>query len=749
MRLLWAAAAAAFLQAAEPTNFDSAVRPILADTCAQCHNDQVASGGLDLTPFQSAASLANREPWEFILQRLRAGTMPPPGVPPPAQADVDALIGYVQAEFDKADRAAKPNPGRVVARRLNRNEYTNTVRDLLGINFWADKHFPADDSSYGFDNIAEALTVSPVLIEKYLKAAERIASAAIGADPLPKPFYFEGRRSDRTVRRIKASTSETTYRTVVNAEYVVRVLLTGSLPEGQSPAPLGFWVDGKLAASKPLTLAPAGGEHTGEARIYVEAGEHVIRVGLIGDNVPMVRNQDTPRPVSPPDTLNPETISIDGPYPSTVERASRRKVLICDPDNGAVCVDRIITQLARRVYRRPVTKDEVASLTRFYKLAREQGQDAEHGIQLVLQALLVSPQFLFRIELEPVDGAIHRISDVDLASRLSYFLWSSMPDERLLSVAESGKLHLPETLDAEVSRMLVDPKSSALAENFAGQWLEIRNLEVAHPDPDTFPDWSPELREAFRIETTLFFDHVLRENQPLSDFLDARYTFANELLAGHYGIPGVTGDDFRMVDLAGDQRGGILSHGSVLTVTSYPTRTSVVLRGKYVLENILGTPPPPPPPDVPPLDEATVGASASLRQQMEAHRASPICASCHSKMDILGFGLENYNAIGSWRMADGDFPIDASGTLPNGKSFSTPAELRRLLLDNLPEFAHALSQKMLTYALGRGLQASDRTTVSEIDRKVMESGYRFQTLIREVVRSMPFQMQRAESSQPN
>jgi len=386
----------------------------------------------------------------------------------------------------------------------------------------------------------------------------------------------------------------------------------------------------------------------------------------------------------------------------------------------------------------------VASLSRFYQMARQQGQNAEQGIQLALQAALVSPEFLFRIEREPTNGAIHRVSDVDLASRLSFFLWSSMPDERLLAVAESGKLHLPATLDAEVTRMLADPKSSALAENFAGQWLEMRNLDEIHPDPMKFPKWSPDLRDAFKTETTLFFTHVVRENRPVSDFIDARYTFVNEMLAKHYGIPDVKGDEFRRVNLTTDQRGGILSQGSVLAVSSYPTRTSVVLRGKYVLENILGTPPPPPPPDVPQLDDAATGATASLRQQMESHRSSPICASCHSKMDVLGFGLENYDAIGAWRTADGKFPVDSSGTLPNGKSFSTPAELRRLLLANLPEFEHCLSQKMLTYALGRGLGPSDRNTLSQIDRNVIQSEYRFQALIREVVHSMPFQMQHSE-----
>lgn len=745
--LLWAAAAASVMQAASapaPT-FDTAVKPILANTCAGCHNDQLASGGLNLKPFQTADSLSDREQWEAIVEKLRGGEMPPKGIPRPPQADIDALIGYVQSEFEKADAAIKPDPGRVVARRLNRKEYTNTIRDLLGVNFRADRDFPTDDSSYGFDDIAEALTVSPILIEKYLSAAERIASAAIGVDPLPKPITYVGRRTNRTLRRLKASTAVTTYRVERDAEYTVGVLFTGDPPRDKPLGSAGFWVDGKLMASVPIPAAAAGADHSAEARFYVETGEHEFRAGLIGDTAPIPK----PAPAGAggptvPKFLVVESISVDGPYPSKVERASRKKILICDPNTGNACAERILTQLAHHGYRRPPTHAEVASLMHFYQLARQQGQGADQGIQLAIQSLLVSPEFLFRIEREPAKGAIRRISDHDLASRLSYFLWSSMPDDHLLALADAGKLHNPEILDAEVTRMLADPKSSALAENFAGQWLEMRNLDEIHPDPVKFPNWSDDLRDAFKTETSMFFTYVLRENRPVSDFIDARYTFANELLAQHYGIPNVKGDEFRKVELSTDQRGGLLSQGTVLAVSSYPTRTSVVLRGKYVLENILGTPPPPPPPDVPQLDNAATGATASLRQQMEAHRSSAVCASCHSKMDVLGFGLENYDAIGAWRTQDGKFPVDSTGTLPNGKSFSTPAELRHLLVSNLPEFEHCLAEKLLTYALGRGLGPSDRNTLAEIDRKVGQSDYRFQALIREVVHSMPFQMQHGE-----
>jgi hypothetical protein len=432
-----------------------------------------------------------------------------------------------------------------------------------------------------------------------------------------------------------------------------------------------------------------------------------------------------------------------------VERASRKKIVICDPKSGQGCVDKIITALAHRAYRRPVTRAEVASLTKFVTLARSRGETTEQGIQLAIEAMLVTPQFLFRIEHDPNPTNaqdVHRISDVELASRLSYFLWSSMPDDELLGLAEAGKLHDPAVLDAEVTRMMADRHSAAFASNFAGQWLEIRNLDVVKPDPDKFPEWGPELREAMKTETRMFFEYVLRENRPLSDFIDAKYTFLNARLAKFYGIPDVIGSDFRRVELTTGQRGGLLSQASVLTVSSYPTRTSVVLRGKYVLNNILGSEIPPPPPDVPALDESAVGTLMSLRQQMEKHRADPMCSTCHNKMDPLGFGLENYNAIGKWRTEDGKFPVDSSGTLPNGKSFKTPDEMRALLMSGLPQFSRCLTEKMLTYALGRGLHPYDRPTVNGINRDMAASGYRFQSLIFEIVHSAPFQMGRGDAS---
>jgi hypothetical protein len=368
----------------------------------------------------------------------------------------------------------------------------------------------------------------------------------------------------------------------------------------------------------------------------------------------------------------------------------------------------------------------------------------------MIEAVLISPDFLFRIEHDPAAGTtdtVHPVTDLELASRLSYFLWSSTPDDELLRLAEARKLHEPAILDAQVKRMLADERSEALASNFAGQWLELRNLNVVTPDTRKYATWGPDLRDAMKTETTMFFEHVLRENRPISEFLNARYTYLNDVLAKHYGIDGVTGSDFRRVDLTTDQRGGLLGQASVLTVSSYPTRTSVVLRGKYVLENILGTPPPPPPPDVPALDETKIGAQATLRQQMEQHRSNPVCSSCHSKMDVLGFGLENYDGIGKWRTTDGKFPVDASGTMPNGKSFAGPGEMRAVLTGEMPQFAHCLTEKLLTYSLGRGLEAYDRRTVATIEKSLAANDYKFQTLIYEIVRSMPFRMRRGEVQQ--
>jgi mono/diheme cytochrome c family protein len=742
------------LAAPQPPNaaaFEKSVSPVLGKTCTQCHNSQFASGGFDAAPFLAPSSvLDQRDGWDHILAKIRSGEMPPKGVPRP-EAEIDTLVKYIQGELDRIDRSTKPDPGRVVAHRLNRNEYANTVRDFLGVEFRAQQDFPTDDSGEGFDNIGEILTISPVLMEKYVAAAERIASRAVAADPLPKPIEVMYHNRDKRVRRVDASTIEATHRVEFDGEYTIRFALPGERSKDAKPVQLGFWMDGKLLTTKMVETKPSGLVYFDpyseeDIRLLLPEGDHVFRVGFIDD--------DFVKTLTPKDYYNRkankflDAMTFIGPFKPATPPPSRAKVLICDPNSGPACVDKIITNMAHHAYRRPVTRAEVASLSKFVGIAKAHGQSTEQGIQLVLQAMLVSPNFLFRIEHDPNPtdpSAVHNISDVELASRLSYFLWSSMPDDELMGLAEAGKLRGPGVLDAQVKRMLGDPRSSALADNFAGQWLEIRNLDVMKPDPQKFPEWGPELREGMRTETRMFFDYILRQNRPMTDFLDAKYTFLNERMAKYYGIEGVKGPDFRKVDLTTDQRGGILSQASVLTVSSYPTRTSVVIRGKYILQEILGTPPPPPPPDVPMLDEAAVGTSQSLRQQMEKHRANAVCASCHSKMDPLGFALENYDGIGKWRTMDGKFPVDSSGTLPNGKTFASPAEMRGVLTSLLPQFAHTVIEKLMIYALGRGIATYDRRSIDEIGKKLAADGYPFQTAIYEIVKSTPFQQRRGES----
>ncbi len=747
--LLQAAAPTVTKSATDPAAFQQNVQPVLSKTCTPCHNDRLASGGLNIASFTAPASLAeNRDGWDLILRKIRTGEMPPKGIPKPPAAQVDALMKFVQGEFDKADAKIKPDPGRVTARRLNRNEYSNTIRDLLAVDFRAEKDFPTDDSGFGFDNISDVLTISPVLMEKYVAAAERIAARAIGGDPLPKPLEFSYHIKDKTIRRLDFSTIEATHRIDFDAEYTIRIGLPGERAPDARPVTMNIWMDGKLLHSmqvetKPSKLVYFDPYSEEQVKLYLPEGDHVFRVGFVNDD--FVKGLSEKDAYSNKKNKFLNSIVFVGPYPSNVEKASRKKILVCDPKSGPACVNTIVATLARRAYRRPVTKAEVASLLRFVGIAQKEGQTVEQGIQLAIEAMLVSPHFLFRVEhdVDPADPTkIHRISDTELATRLSYFLWSSMPDDELLTAAESGKLRVPAVLEHQVNRMLADTKSAALASNFAGQWLETRNLDSVKPDPQKFPDWNPELRDAMKTETRMFFDTVLRENRPVSDFLDAKYTFLNETLAKHYGIAGVTGPDFRRVELSSDERGGVLSQASVLTVSSYPSRTSPVIRGKYVLQNILGTPPPPP--DVPALDEAAVGNAGSMRQQLEKHRANATCASCHSRMDPLGFGLENYDGIGKWRTTDGKFPIDSSGTLPDGRTFKGPAEMRAILIAQLPDFTHCLIEKMLTYSLGRGMERYDRRTIDDMNRQLGANGYKFQYLIHEIVQSLPFQSRRGE-----
>jgi hypothetical protein len=729
-------------------NFDTSVKPLLNKSCTPCHNDRNQSGGVNIVPFTHPDSVSSyRDDWERILRKVRSGEMPPKGFPRPDEAQINGLLNFVHNEFERADAALKPDPGRVTARRLNRSEYANTIRDLLGINFAADRDFPADDSGHGFDNIGDVLTISPMLMEKYLEAAEKISLRALNLTPFPKkPVEFEYHTKDRNLSRLGPSAVETTHDVEWNGEYRIIIGLPGERVNGL-PVDFAFSMDGKplhkqLVETKPSGLVYFNPYSEIEFRVYLPAGEHKFRAEFLND--PFVKTLTGKDLFDNKKNKTMNMIKFVGPYPSDLVPESRKRLLTCDV-SATPCVESILSRLARRAWRRPVAKSEVQQLMRFVKLARAEGQSAEQGLAVAMSAMLVSPHFLFRIErdLTPNDpSATHPITDLELASRLSYFLWNSMPDEELLSLAEQKKLR--PVLSAQIKRMLADPRSGALASNFAGQWLETRNLSQVKPDPKKFPEWRPELREAMEKETALFFEAVLKENLSIATFLDAKFTFLNESLAKHYGIPGVEGPAFRRVNLETSQRGGVLTHASVLTVSSYPTRTSPVIRGKYILQNIFGAPPPPPPPDVPLLDEEKIGSTGSLRKQLEQHRANAMCASCHNRMDSMGFALENYDATGKWRDLDNKFPIDAAGTLPNGKSFQNPAELRAVLASDLQEFGHALTEKMLTYALGRGLERFDRKTVNELTKKLAANEWRFQTLIFEIASSLPFQSRRAE-----
>jgi hypothetical protein len=793
------------------TEFEKTILPFFAANCYGCHNQGYKSGGLDLETYKTAASVAeHRDVWEHALLKIKTGEMPPPGMPRPKKAETEAVTHWLESEFERLDRAAKPDPGRVTARRLNRAEYNNTVRDLLGVDFRPADDFPQDDSGYGFDNIGDVLSLSPVLMEKYLAAAEKVARAAVfGPDPL-KPTLTRHRSNGGP---IKSSTTpltdydqtgltlpnaiHATHRFPVDAEYSLRLFFGGVRPAGSEPLQLGLWVDGQQV--KTFSFDPEGiasfsddrqdfGGMTYDLRHRFTAGEHWVAVSVLnlyeglpakyaGPN-PSKRPAPAPPEFKPPKNLPPErleafrkrfearlaekvpvnearvsSLDIGGPYDQTKgpSQASLKSIYVCghvDGRHGGGCERKIIGSLARRAFRRPVSSDEVSRLLGLLTMARRQGDSFEEGLVQSIQALLVSPHFLFRIEQNRAAASAEAPQPVgqhELASRLSYFLWSSMPDEELLRLADEQQLRKPDVLAAQVRRMLKSEKAQALVENFGGQWLELRKLESAKPDRKLFPEYEEYLKMSMRRETELFFGDLVRSDRSIINFIDADYTFLNERLARFYGIAGVKGPEFRQVSLAGNaERGGILTHASVLTVSSYTTRTSPVLRGKWILENILNAPPPPPPPDVPNLDEAKVGSTASLRQQLEEHRKNPTCASCHSRMDPLGFGLENFNAIGQWRTEDGKFPIDSSGTLPDGRTFKGPQELKVILKADRDAFAQGLAEKLLTYALGRGLERYDKPAVKRIAKNAAAQDYRFSGLVLEIVNSLPFQMRRGD-----
>jgi len=768
--------------------------------CVACHNATVTNGDVNLAAFETAQSFdESRETWERVVGKIKTGEMPPPAMKKPLAADTLAFTKYLEGEFARQDRTAKPDPGRVTARRLNRTEYNNTVRDLLGVDIRPADNFPNDEAAFGFDNIGDALTLSPVLLEKYLYAAERaVRTAVFGAERLkPAAIHYSApvRLNDlvtnpslpKDMSQYDESGLSTRHafhvlhRFAVDGEYSFRIVLNGHRPNQSEAATPAFWIDGKKIQDWAVDATDLEGQIV-EVRATVTAGEHLLSATYLKNYHGLPPSYKGPEPSKRPpeplisargkltekdiETLRKygtkiktdrietrldnrfESLDVGGPFtqPAGPSTESLKRVFVCAQQTPA-CAQTIVSAFARRAFRRPVTVSETAPFVKLYALARQQGDSFQEGIVTALQGVLVSPNFLFRVERDgPVSTrkAYAPVSQFELASRLSYFLWSSMPDAELQAVAGQGRLRQPAVMQAQVKRMLRDPKARALVENFAGQWLQFKNIDVMKPDPGKFPDFDESLRFAMRRETELFFEEMIREDGSVLNVLDANYTYMNERLARFYGIPGIEGPAFQRVDMSRNPRGGgVLAHGSVLTISSYSTRTSPVLRGKWILENLLNAPPPPPPPAVPSLDDTKVGQSASLRQQMEEHRKNPACASCHSRMDPLGFGLENFDAVGGWRTMDGKFPVDATGTLPGGKTFSGPVELKASLRDSKDAFVRGLTDKLLTYALGRGLERPDRLVIAAIASKLPARNYKFSALVQDIVESLPFQQRRA------
>ena len=771
----------------------TAARATVKRYCVSCHNDRLKTGGLVLSTLDPAEASQHPEIWEKVVHKLRAGMMPPSGLPRPDKATYEAVTSWFERELDRA-AVANPNPGRLPAfHRLNRAEYHNAVRDLLGLQIDVASILPSDDSSYGFDNIGDILRVSPTLVESYLEAARRITQEAVGdpgigretftyrvAADLTQDYWLEGlpfgTRGGMSVEHhfpvdgeyvIKAELLRSFIGTVMGlAEaHKVEFLLDGQRLETFSvggkrgkPAEGDQQAEAQQAAQR-SSERPADADL--ELRVNVKAGVHTVAVTF--PQRPAVQGEDLRPPylrsyavLSDFNSGQPHlaSMAVTGPFNGKVgETASRARIFACRPTSQKderACANKILSTLARRAYRRPVTNADLEPLLGFYETGRKAaGFDA--GIQRALQRLLVSPEFLVRIERDPPNIARatnYRVSDLELASRLSFFFWSSIPDDELLELAERGELKDPPVLERQVRRMLADERAAALVNNFAGQWLYLRNVPSTRPDTQLFPDYDDNLRQAMRRETELLFDSVIREDRSALDLLTARYTFVNERLARHYGMPNIYGSRFRRVSLSDDDpRGGLLGQASILTVTAYPNRTSPVIRGKWILENILNAPPPPPPPNVPDLRERNAeGKVLSMRDRMVQHRTNPVCATCHTMMDPLGLALEHFDAIGRWRdKSESNEAIDASGIMPDGTSFNGPRELRQALLKNPERFVTTFTEKLLTYALGRGLTYHDAPVVRAITREAAQHDYQLSSIVMGIVTSPSFQMRRSPS----
>jgi hypothetical protein len=771
-------------------------RALLDKYCVTCHNQQARTAGLmldkaDVSDTPSGIP-SNPEIWEKVIRKLRSGTMPPPGNPRPEKAEAANLIATLEASLDRA-AASRPNPGRFILHRLNRTEYGNAIRDLLALDTDVSSLLPPDDESYGFDNIADVLGVSPALLEQYVSASRKIARLAAGDMTIgPEIRTYRARpdlSQDQQVEGLPLGTRGglvVSHNFPLDGDYTIKVVLARNSVEVtrglEEPHQVEILVDGSRVFQATVggkedtelaTKSPVSSREKLEARLQVrariKAGPRLVGATFVKkDNAefdyilqPFLRT--TLDPVNEVGLPHIESLIVAGPYKPTGpgDTPSRRRIFVCRPAGSPAndsdelpCATKILSTLARRAYRRPVTDADLQPLLAFYQEGRKNGS-FDAGIERALRLILSNPQFLFRLEREPEglaagreapkpapEASVYRISDVELASRLSFFLWSSIPDDELLNAASEGKLKDPVELERQVKRMLADPRSASLVTNFAGQWLFLRNLRAVTPDPRSFPDFDDNLRQSMRRETELFVESVVREDRSILDFLNGDYTFVNERLARHYGIPNVYGSRFRRVKIEDPARRGLLGEASVLAVTSYATRTSPVQRGKWILTNILGSPPPPPPPNTPPLKENDEsGKPMSVREHLEEHRKSPACSSCHATMDPLGFALENFDAVGQWRSKGEDgAPIDATGVLPDGTRVDSAASLREALLDRPDQFAATLAEKLLTFALGRGLDYNDAPAVRRIAAQAAAGDYRFSSIVLGVVQSTPFQM---------
>jgi mono/diheme cytochrome c family protein len=777
---------------------DSAAQTaVVAKYCVSCHSERAKSGGLSLEGLDLSKPAAHADTWEKVILKLRGGLMPPAGMPRPPEPARVALVSYLESSLDAAAVAA-PNAGRPALHRLNRAEYANAIRDLLALEVDAAVLLPPDDSSDGFDNNADVLGVSPALLERYLSAARVVASLALGdptADPTTRVFRAPPDMSQRQHRdglplgTIGGLAATHTFPS--DGEYVIKVKLMettlGQIRGLEHVNRVEVLLDGQR-----IHLAEVGGaeDYVGSAdnatdvlnnintrltvRVPVTAGPHALAASFLGRSATQGGNRlqffqrtnvDTTDHTGVPHI---ESLTLTGPFNASGagRTPSRDRVLTCRPPSPAQeggpasaeatarsrrsspaslkasedgCAKQIVETLARRAYRRPVTAQEVARLLTFYNDGRKDGS-FDRGIERALRAILTSPKFVFRAEQDAPAPAPARVNDLELASRLSFFLWSSIPDDELVDVAAKGQLRQPAVLERQVRRMLADRRAEALVGNFAGQWLQLRNLRASIPDQNDFPDFDDNLRQAFRRETELLFQSVMREDRSVLDLLTADYTFVNERLARHYKIPSVYGSHFRRVPVTNEARRGLLGHGSILLLTSHPDRTSPVLRGKWILDNLLGTPPPPAPANVPALEESAGQAPRTVREQMEIHRKSASCASCHRMMDPLGLALENFDAVGAWRTRDAGLPLDTAVELVDGTRVTGVAGLRQALLDRRELFVHRLTEKMLTYATGRGLAYYDRPVVRAIARDAARKEFRFSAVVLGVVNSTPFRM---------